>query len=55
MDLALIKQKGYDIPIYTDSMTALSWVRKKKHNSVILPSPPIWWPVFCWGPSAWAL
>jgi len=36
--LALIKQKGYDIPIYTDSMTALSWVRKKKHNSVILPT-----------------
>lgn len=36
--LALIKQQGFDIPIYTDSMTALSWVRKKKHNSVIRPT-----------------
>ena len=36
--LSLIKKHGFDIPIYTDSMTALSWVRKKKHNSVILPT-----------------
>lgn len=36
--LALLKKKNIDMPIYTDSMTALSWVRKKKHNSVILPT-----------------
>jgi ribonuclease HI len=27
--LALLKQKGLDIPIYSDSKTALSWVRNK--------------------------
>lgn len=35
--LSLLKQKNIDIPIYSDSITAISWVRKKKHNSVILP------------------
>lgn len=28
--LALFKQKGFTQPIYTDSRTAMSWVRKKK-------------------------
>lgn len=28
--LALLKQKGLNIPIYTDSKTALAWVRNKK-------------------------
>lgn len=31
--LALLKQKNLSIPIYTDSRTAMSWVRKKKCNS----------------------
>ena len=28
--LALLKQKGFDIPIYSDSVNAISWVRQKK-------------------------
>lgn len=28
--LALLKQKGFDIPIYSDSMNAISWVKQKK-------------------------
>lgn len=36
--LALLKQKNLDIPIYTDSITALSWVRHKKHKSIVLPT-----------------
>lgn len=31
--LALLKQEGKQIPIYSDSKTAMAWVRKKKHNS----------------------
>ena len=34
--LALLKQKGYDdLPIYTDSMTAMAWVRKKKAKTTL--------------------
>lgn len=33
--LALSKDKNLDLPIYSDSMTALSWVRKKKANTTI--------------------
>lgn len=36
--IALCKQKNLSIPIYTDSITALSWVRHKKHKSVIVPT-----------------
>lgn len=36
--LALLKQKNLDIPIYTDSITALAWVRHKKHKSIVLPT-----------------
>lgn len=36
--LAFLKQRNLDIPIYSDSITAISWVRRKKHNSVILPT-----------------
>ena len=36
--LALLKQKNLDIPVYTDSITALAWVRHKKHKSIILPT-----------------
>lgn len=28
--LAFIKQKGFDMPIYTDSVNAISWVKQKK-------------------------
>ena len=28
--LALIKQKGFDMPIYSDSVNAIGWVRQKK-------------------------
>lgn len=31
--LALFKQQGKDTPIYTDSKTAMSWVRRKKANT----------------------
>ncbi|MCH2044014.1 MAG: ribonuclease H family protein [Saprospiraceae bacterium] len=31
--LAYLKQKGSDIPIYTDSKIAMAWIRAKKHNS----------------------
>ncbi|MDO4163010.1 MAG: ribonuclease H family protein [Bacteroides sp.] len=28
--LALLKQKGFDMPIYSDSVNAISWIRQKK-------------------------
>lgn len=28
--LALLKQKGYDMPIYSDSKNAISWIKQKK-------------------------
>ncbi|MCB0583982.1 MAG: ribonuclease H family protein [Phaeodactylibacter sp.] len=31
--LALFKQQGKSTPVYTDSRTAMSWVRKKKANT----------------------
>lgn len=37
--LALLKQMNSPLPIYTDSITAIAWVRHKKHKSVILPTP----------------
>ena len=36
--LALLKKQGSPIPIYTDSVTAMAWVRQKKHKSVVLPT-----------------
>lgn len=33
--LSLLKKHGYSFPIYTDSMTALSWVRKKKCKTLL--------------------
>jgi len=35
--LALLKQKKINIPIYSDSITAIAWVRQKKHKSIVLP------------------
>lgn len=31
--LALMKQKNSDLPVYSDSLTAISWVRQKKVNT----------------------
>ena len=36
--LAYLKQKGSNIPIYSDSITAIAWVRQKKHKSTIKPT-----------------
>ncbi|MDR2970531.1 MAG: ribonuclease H family protein [Bacteroidales bacterium] len=36
--LALLKQKNISIPIYSDSITAIAWVRNKKHKSIVLPT-----------------
>ena len=36
--LALLKQKNINIPVYSDSITAIAWVRQKKHKSIVLPT-----------------
>lgn len=36
--LALLKQQGSSLPIYSDSITAIAWVRHKKHKSIVLPT-----------------
>jgi len=36
--LALQKKLGLNLPIYSDSITAIAWVRKKKHKSIIAPT-----------------
>jgi len=36
--LALLKQKNINVPIYSDSITAIAWVRQKKHKSIVLPT-----------------
>lgn len=33
--LALLKQKGFDMPIYTDSVTAMKWVKQKKCKTLL--------------------
>lgn len=33
--LALMKQKGLHLPIYSDSVTAMSWVRQKKCKTTL--------------------
>lgn len=37
--LALLKQKGSDMPIYSDSMTAQKWVRDKRCNTKVVATP----------------
>jgi ribonuclease HI len=37
--LALLHQKGSNIPVYSDSRTAISWVKKKKANTKLDPTP----------------
>ncbi len=36
--LSYLKLKRSSIPIYTDSITAIAWVRTKKHKSIVLPT-----------------
>lgn len=36
--LALLKQMNSSIPLYSDSITAIAWVRHKKHKSIVLPT-----------------
>lgn len=36
--LALLHQQGKKMPIYSDSITAIAWVRNKKHKSIVIPS-----------------
>ncbi|MDR3048051.1 MAG: ribonuclease H family protein [Bacteroidales bacterium] len=36
--LALLQKQNKNIPIYTDSVTAMAWVRDKKHKSIVLPT-----------------
>ena len=36
--LAWCKKKRIDLPVYTDSNTALAWVRKKKANTKLIPA-----------------
>ena len=37
--LALLKQHQINMPIYSDSKTAMSWVRKKKANTTLTKTP----------------
>ncbi len=37
--LALLKQKQSKLPIYSDSMNAISWVRKRKCNTKLAQTP----------------
>ncbi len=37
--LALLKQKNSDVPIYSDSATAIGWVKAKKHRSKLERTP----------------
>jgi ribonuclease HI len=37
--LAYCKKHHLLVPIYTDSMTALAWLRKKRHASKLAPTP----------------
>jgi len=36
--LGYLKKYGLSIPVYTDSKTAIAWVRKKKANTKIVPN-----------------
>lgn len=37
--LALLKQQGKNIPVYSDSRTAMAWVRKKQVNTNLKETP----------------
>lgn len=37
--MALMKQKGLSMPVYSDSRTAIIWVQKRKAKTTLTPSP----------------
>ncbi len=37
--LALLKQKGFDMPVYSDSVNAISWVKQKKCKTKLPRTP----------------
>ncbi|WP_071147467.1 ribonuclease H1 domain-containing protein [Bacteroides ihuae] len=37
--LAILKQKGFDMPIYSDSVNAISWVKQKKCKTKLPRTP----------------
>jgi ribonuclease HI len=37
--LALLKQRGIDMPVYSDSINAIKWVQQKKCKTTLLRSP----------------
>ncbi len=37
--ISLVQKNGWNFPIYTDSITAMAWVRKKKCGSKLAESP----------------
>lgn len=37
--LAYLQKQGSDLPIYSDSRTAISWVKKKRANTKLVPTP----------------
>ncbi|MBO4645626.1 MAG: ribonuclease H family protein [Bacteroidales bacterium] len=36
--LAYLKKIGSNMPVYSDSITAIAWVRQKKHKSIVKPT-----------------
>lgn len=37
--MALLKQKGLSMPVYSDSRTAIIWVQKRKAKTTLTPTP----------------
>ena len=37
--MALMKQKGLSMPVYSDSRTAIIWVQKRKAKTTLAPTP----------------
>ena len=37
--MALLKQKGLSMPVYSDSRTAIIWVQKRKAKTTLAPTP----------------
>ena len=37
--MALMKQKGVSMPVYSDSRTAIIWVNKRKAKTTLAPTP----------------
>jgi ribonuclease HI len=37
--LALLKKEGFDMPVYSDSLNAITWVKQKKCKTKLLRTP----------------